>query len=79
MRPTRPRRMCLSHGHRCRTSRRLIGGVSGAVALDLIVNADTAQQSDEGVMGLPVWPMMETTITPLTFGVRRGAVLAIRE
>jgi muconolactone delta-isomerase len=56
------------------------GPVSGAVALDLIVNADTAQELDEVVTSLPLWPMMETTITPLTtFGHRRRAVLAIRE
>lgn len=56
------------------------GPVSGAVALDLIVNADTAQELDKVITSLPVWPMMETTITPLTtFGHRRQAVLAIRE
>lgn len=56
------------------------GPVSGAVALDLIVNADTAQKLDEVITSLAVWPMMETTITPLTtFENRRQAVLAIRE
>jgi muconolactone delta-isomerase len=56
------------------------GPVSGAVALDLIVNADTAQGLDEVITGLPVWPMMETTITALTtFADRRQAVLAIHE
>lgn len=56
------------------------GPVSGAVALDLIVTADTAQELDEVITGLPVWPMMETTITPLTtFADRRHAVLAIGE
>jgi muconolactone delta-isomerase len=56
------------------------GPVSGAVALDLIVNADTAQGLEEVITSLPVWPLMETTITPLTvFNDRRQAVLAIRE
>ncbi len=56
------------------------GPVSGAVALDLIVNADTARGLDEVITSLPVWPLMETTITPLTkFDDRRQAVLAIRE
>jgi hypothetical protein len=56
------------------------GPVSGAVALDLIVKADTAKKLDEVITSLAVWPMMETTITPLTtFGDRRQAVLAIRD
>lgn len=56
------------------------GPVSGAVALDLIVNADTAQKLDEVITSLAAWPMMETTITPLTtFGDRRQAVLSMRD
>lgn len=56
------------------------GPVSGGVALDLIVNADTAQGLDEVITALPVWPLMETTVTPLTtFANRRRAVLAMRE
>jgi hypothetical protein len=56
------------------------GPVSGAVALDLIVNADTARGLGEVITSLPVWPLMETAITPLTtFNDRRQAVLAIRE
>lgn len=56
------------------------GPVSGAVALDLIINADTAQGLDEVITTLPAWPMMETTVTPLTtFAHRRQAVLAMRE
>jgi hypothetical protein len=60
---------------------RIAGGtVSGAVALDLIVNADSARGLDEVITSLPVWPLRETTITPLTmFNDRRQAVLAIRE
>ena len=56
------------------------GAVAGAVALDLIVNAQTVQELDEVIAGLPVWPMMDTAITPLTtFADRRETVLAIRE
>jgi muconolactone delta-isomerase len=56
------------------------GPVSGAVALDLIINAETAQQLDEVITALPAWPLMETTVTPLTtFTDRRQAVLAMRE
>jgi hypothetical protein len=43
----------------------------------MIVNADTAQELDEV---LPVWLMIEITITRLmTFGPRRRAVLSMRE
>jgi muconolactone delta-isomerase len=56
------------------------GPVSGAVALDPIVSADTAQGLDEVITSLPVWPLMETAITPLMmFTDRRQAVLAIRQ
>ena len=56
------------------------GPVSGAVALDLIVNADTARGLDEVITSLPVWPLMETIITPLMmFDERHQAVLAIPE
>lgn len=56
------------------------GPVSGAVALNLIINADTAQGLDEVITALPAWPLMETTVTPLTtFADRRHAVLGMRE
>jgi len=56
------------------------GPVSGAVALDLIINADTAQGLDEVITALPAWPLMETTVTPLTtFADRRQAVQAMRD
>lgn len=42
------------------------GPVSGAVALALIVSADSAQELDELITSLPVWPRMETDVTPLT-------------
>ena len=53
------------------------GPLSGAIALALIVNAESAQELDRLVSSLPVWPQMETTITPLsTFDVRIEAVRA---
>lgn len=56
------------------------GPLSGAVALALIVDADTANSLDEVITSVPVWPLMETTITPLTTSNnRRQAVLAIGE
>ena len=42
------------------------GPVSSAVALALIVNAHSAQELDDLVTSLPIWPRMETKVTPLT-------------
>jgi muconolactone delta-isomerase len=51
------------------------GPQSGAIALALIVSADSAEQLDDLITSLPVWPRMETTVTPLsTFDVRMQAV-----
>ena len=53
------------------------GPLSGAIALALIVSAESAEQLDDLVTSLPVWPRMETTVTPLsTFDVRMQAVRA---
>ena len=48
--------------------RTILGGgpTSGAVALALIVSAESIQELDDLITGLPVWPRMETTVTPLT-------------
>lgn len=42
------------------------GPVSRAIALALIVNAETARELDDLITNLPVWPRMETEIVPLT-------------
>jgi muconolactone delta-isomerase len=42
------------------------GPVSGTVALALIVNAESARELDDLITSLPVWPRMETEVTPLT-------------
>ena len=53
------------------------GPLSGAIALSLIVSAESAQDLDDLITSLPVWPRMETTVTPLTtFGGRVQAVRA---
>ncbi len=53
------------------------GALSGAIALALIVSAESAEQLDDLITSLPVWPRMETTVTPLsTFDVRMQAVRA---
>ncbi len=51
------------------------GPLSGAIALSLILSAKSAQELDKVITSLPVWPLMETTVTPLsTFDVRMQAV-----
>ena len=53
------------------------GPLSGAVALALIVSAKSVAELDDLITSLPVWPRMETTVTPLsTFDVRMQAVRA---
>jgi muconolactone delta-isomerase len=53
------------------------GPSSGAIALSLIVSAESVQELDKVITSLPVWPLMETTVTPLsTFDVRMQAVHA---
>lgn len=51
------------------------GPLSGTIALSLIVSAESVQELDDLIMSLPVWPRMETTVTPLTtFDFRMQAV-----
>lgn len=51
------------------------GPLSGAIALSLIVSAESEQELDKVISSLPVWPLMETTVTPLsTFDVRMQMV-----
>jgi muconolactone delta-isomerase len=42
------------------------GPISGTIGLALAVKADSAKKLDDLVTSLPVWPRMETAITPLT-------------
>ena len=42
------------------------GPISGTIGLALVVKADSAKKLDDLVTSLPVWPRMETEITPLT-------------
>ena len=42
------------------------GPAVGAIRLLFIVSADSAQELDELVSSLPIWPRMETTMVPLT-------------
>lgn len=40
--------------------------MSGAIGLVLIVEAQSVRALDDLITGLPVWPRMETKVTPLT-------------
>jgi len=42
------------------------GPMSGTIGLVLIVNAESARELDDLITSLPVWPRMETDVTPLT-------------
>ena len=53
------------------------GPLSGTVALALIVHAESARELDDLISSLPVWPRMETQVTPLTtFEGRRETLLS---
>jgi muconolactone delta-isomerase len=54
------------------------GPKSGAIELAFVVNADSARELDDIVTGLPVWPLMETQITPLTTFEGRADALGPR-
>ena len=54
------------------------GPMCGAIGLAFIIRADTANDIDEIVGGLPVWPRMVTTVTPLTTWSERANVLRPR-
>ena len=50
------------------------GPLGGAIALALVVRAESIQELDEVLESLPIWPLMETTVIPLTsFEGRRAA------
>jgi muconolactone delta-isomerase len=63
---------------RLEAERKILAGgpASGAVALSLIVSAESSQELDVLIMGLPVWPRMETTVTPLT--TFEGRMVSVR-
>ena len=53
---------------RLQEERKILAGlpVSGAIALVLIVTAESAKELDDLLTSLPVWPSMETEVIPLT-------------
>jgi hypothetical protein len=52
------------------------GPASGAIRLVMIVSAESAQELDELIESLPIWPQMETSVTPLTSF--NGRMIALR-
>ncbi len=52
------------------------GPVSGAIALAMIMRAESIQELDELIETLPIWPRMETTVIPLTSF--EGRMVAVR-
>jgi hypothetical protein len=42
------------------------GPISGTIAIAVIVEAASPLELDEILESLPVWPLMETSVTPLT-------------
>lgn len=56
------------------------GPMIGVVGLALIVNTESAQELDDLITVLPVWPRMETQVIPLTtFDARTQSVLRLKE
>ena len=53
------------------------GPLSGAIALSLVVSVESAQELDDLISSLPVWPRMKTTVTPLT--TFDGRIQTVRE
>jgi hypothetical protein len=54
------------------------GPMSGAIGIVMIVEAGSALELDELIENLPIWPQMETNVTPLTTFDGRMAALRPR-
>jgi muconolactone delta-isomerase len=68
----------LELGKKLQEEKKILAGgpVSGTVALAFIVSADSAKELDDAITGLPVWPVMDTEVTPLsTFDARKQTLL----
>src|SRR5262245_17795912 len=67
----------LELGEKLAAENRILAGgpLSGSIGLSFIIRADTAKEIDEIVTGLPAWPRMVTSVTPLTtWSGRRNAL-----
>ncbi len=54
------------------------GPISGTIGLALLIKTDTVTELDQLLAGLPVWPLMETTVLPLTTFADRAAAVEAR-
>ncbi len=54
------------------------GPMIGTIGIALILQAESAQELDKLIASLPVWPLMETSVTPLTTFHGRIATLRPR-
>jgi muconolactone delta-isomerase len=63
---------------RCKKKRKIVAGgpMSGAIGIVMMVEAGAALELDELIESLPVWPVMETSVTPLT--TFDGRMVALR-
>ena len=52
------------------------GPVSGSIQLAIVLEVDSVQELDELIEGLPLWPLMDTSVIPLT--TFEGRVLAVQ-
>src|SRR5262245_55362646 len=70
----------LELGRRLQNERRILAGgpISAAIGLAFIIRVDSAREIDDLVEGLPIWPRMVTTVTPLTTWEDRAAALRPR-
>jgi muconolactone delta-isomerase len=50
------------------TEQKLLAGgpVSGSIQLAIVLEVESVQELDELIESLPLWPLMETTVIPLT-------------
>ncbi len=70
----------LELGRKLQSEQRILAGgpISGTVGLAFIIRAESAREIDDIVGGLPLWPRMVTTVTPLTTWEERAAALRPR-
>src|SRR5262249_35548254 len=50
------------------------GPVSGSIQLAIVLEVESVQELDELIESLPLWPLMETSVIPLT--TFEGRILA---
>jgi len=56
------------------------GPVVGRIALRFIIEVDSPQDLDRFISGLPIWPLVETRVTPLmSLADRRNSLRALLE